>query len=259
MIRTLDGAARAFLSNRYQRIDNNHVVEAVIPILGQIPGMEIKSCQVTDQKLYLKAVSTDTRLMVPGSKRVGDYVESGILITNSEVGMGALNIQPFFHFLVCTNGMVRNKDGMRAYHVGAKQGLNMGADVWAVLSDDTKRLEDKATLAKVRDVVAASMDRVRFEEAITLMAETTERQITGDVPAAVNKAAEILKLNDSETSQVLKHLITGGDISQYGLMNAVTRTAEDMESYDRATELETMGGVILDLPKSQWKVISEAA
>ena len=160
MIRTLDGEARAFLSDRYQRIDNNHVVEAVIPILSQIPGLEVKSCQVTPSKLYLKAVSTETRLLV-GSKRVGDYVESGLMITNSEVGQGALSIQPFFHFLVCTNGMVRNQEGLRAYHVGGRQGV--GVDVWDILSDDTKRLEDKTTLAKIRDIVAASMDRVRFE------------------------------------------------------------------------------------------------
>lgn len=257
MIRTLDGEARAFLSDRYQRIDNNHVVEAVIPILSQIPGLEVKSCQVTPSKLYLKAVSTETRLLVPGSKRVGDYVESGLMITNSEVGQGALSIQPFFHFLVCTNGMVRNREGLRAYHVGGRQGV--GVDVWDILSDDTKRLEDKATLAKIRDIVAASMDRVRFEETVALMGEKTQNEITGDVPNAIKKAGEILKLTDEESSSVLRHLISGGDLSQYGLMNAVTRTAEDLDSYDRATELETMGGMILDLPRSQWEVISRQA
>jgi len=34
---------------------------------------------------------------------------------------------------------------------------------------------------------------------------------------------------------LLRHLIEGGDLSQYGLINAVTRTAEDAKFYDRAS------------------------
>lgn len=257
MIRTLDGQARAFLSNKYRRIDNHEVMNTILPILSDIPKLSVKSTQITDSKLYLKVVSEETQLAVPGSRRVGDFVESGIIVTNSEVGLGSLSIQPFFHFLVCTNGMVRNKDGMKAYHVGAKHQL--GADVWSVLSDDTKRLQDQSTLAAIRDVVAASMDKVRFAEAVQLMAETTTRVIEGDVPKAVQRTAELLKMSDTEQSAVLRHLIEGGDLSQYGLMNAVTRTAEDLESYDRATEFEAMGGHILDLAPHQWRVISTAA
>jgi hypothetical protein len=36
---------------------------------------------------------------------------------------------------------------------------------------------------------------------------------------------------------VLKHLILGGSLTTWGLANAVTRAAQDAESYDRATEL----------------------
>lgn len=39
----------------------------------------------------------------------------------------------------------------------------------------------------------------------------------------------------------------------------MTRTAQDVESYDRATELETLGGQILTLDRSQWQVLAEAA
>jgi len=42
-------------------------------------------------------------------------------------------------------------------------------------------------------------------------------------------------------------------------MNAVTRTAEDLESYDRATEFETFGGAIVDLPRKEWQRIAIAA
>ncbi len=49
---------------------------------------------------------------------------------------------------------------------------------------------------------------------------------------------------------MLRHLATGGDFTRFGLLNAVTRTAEDAESYDRAIELERVGGEILEMPRS---------
>jgi hypothetical protein len=58
---------------------------------------------------------------------------------------------------------------------------------------------------------------------------------------------------------VLTHLIEGGDLSQYGLMNAVTRTAEDAQSYDRASELEAAGAVVLDLHPTEWRELAQQA
>jgi len=39
-----------------------------------------------------------------------------------------------------------------------------------------------------------------------------------------------------------------GDSSRYGLINAVTAASKIAKSYDRATELERIGGEILSLP-----------
>ena len=38
----------------------------------------------------------------------------------------------------------------------------------------------------------------------------------------------------------------GNDLSHYGLVNAVTRASQDIEDYNRATELERIGGVLLE-------------
>jgi hypothetical protein len=66
-------------------------------------------------------------------------------------------------------------------------------------------------------------------------------------------------LRQDEKSSVLRHLIEGGDLSRFGLMNAVTRTAEDVASYDRATELEALGGAVVDLTARDWHLISTAS
>ena len=44
MLRTLDGSARAYLSNRYRRIDNLDIARVVLPIIGEMEGARFESC-----------------------------------------------------------------------------------------------------------------------------------------------------------------------------------------------------------------------
>jgi len=256
MVRTLDGHVRSFLSDRYQRIDNYDVSNVALPILAEVGGIKVMSTEITESRLYIKAVTSEVTAAVK-SRRVGDLVEAGVMITNSEVGLGAINVKPFAHFLVCLNGMVRDKATLRAAHVGRR--VEGSDEIAALLTDDTKRLEDLAVLSKVRDVVRAAFDAARFRDWIEKIQETTAQEISGDVPLVVEALAEAYTLNETERGSVLRHLISGGDLSRYGLVNAVTRTAEDTPSYDRATELETIGGNLIELPSSDWRRIAQAA
>ena len=45
MIRTLDGQVRAVLSDRYRRLDNHDLAEAVLPILQRLPGATFESVE----------------------------------------------------------------------------------------------------------------------------------------------------------------------------------------------------------------------
>ena len=57
MLRTLDGSARAYLSNRYRRIDNIDIAGVPLPILGGLPDIRFESCQITESRMYIKAVN----------------------------------------------------------------------------------------------------------------------------------------------------------------------------------------------------------
>lgn len=46
--------------------------------------------------------------------------------------------------------------------------------------------------------------------------------------------------------------------TRWGLVNAVTEASKEAHSYDRATELEVVGGKLLSLPQADWKTIAEA-
>jgi len=253
MIRGLGDTARAFLSDRYHRIDNEHVLETILPVLMETGGIKVQSCEVTGNRLYVKATSTNIVAEVKNSPRVGDFVEAGVMISNSEIGLGSLSIKPFFNFLACTNGLVRDKLSMVKYHVGRKAGEDE-----LFLSDATKSLEDKAVLSKVRDVLKACMSMDLLQQEIALMEHMHSQKITGDVPKAVELLGETLQLNQVERSGVLRNLIESGNLSRYSLMNAVTAFAADVESYDRATEIEALGGRVIDLSKTEWERVATA-
>lgn len=57
MVRTLDGRARAFLSDRYRRLDNYDLLQHVFPILRQLPGARFDSVELTASRMYLKVIT----------------------------------------------------------------------------------------------------------------------------------------------------------------------------------------------------------
>jgi hypothetical protein len=67
MVRTLDGKMRAFLSDRYRRLDNYDLAEAVLPILVEMgEGIRIVSTELTDSRMYIKVINE--RLELNGTK-----------------------------------------------------------------------------------------------------------------------------------------------------------------------------------------------
>jgi len=253
MIRTLDGNVRAMLSDRYARIDNLEIAEAILPVLADAPEIKIASCEVTERRLYIKAVDERVR----GEARVGDVVEAGVLITNSEVGSGALAITPLIHRLVCLNGMVLNDSKFRRSHVGAR--ADIGDAAYAMLSDETLKADDNAILLKARDIVRGALDATRFAENLEKMKAATEGEKMADPVQTVERLSDKMGIQEQERPSILKHLIEGGDLTKWGALNAVTRAAQDVDSYDRSTELEQVGGDILNLPASEWRELAEAA
>lgn len=253
LVRTLGGDVRAFLSDRYQRIENEQIAEVVLPILADIPDVNFVSTAITDQRMYIKAVTPRIKADVA----VGDTVQAGIVISNSEVGAGAVKIEPLVYRLVCKNGMVVNDAKMRANHVGSRTGDQ--EKIAHILSDEAIAADDNAILLKVRDVVRASVTQEFLDETVVKMRHSMNERIEGDVPASVEVLSTKMGFSKQEGSGILRHLIEGGDISRYGVLNAVTRYSQDVEDYDRATELETAGGAVLEMKARDWREISQAA
>lgn len=85
-LRTMDGCARAFLSNRYRRIDNLDIASVTLPVIGELPEARFVSTQITDDFMYIKVVNPRLQAdVVPG-----DVVQAGVIISNSETGLGSV-------------------------------------------------------------------------------------------------------------------------------------------------------------------------
>ena len=254
MIRTMDygggRVARALLSDRYRRIDNMEIASAVLPLFAGSDQYEVISSEVTENRMYLKILSRRLEMeVVPG-----DYVQAGVVISNSEVGLGSVNVQPLVYRLVCTNGMIVNDMGERKNHVG--RAAKAVEDSFHIYSDETMEAEDKAFLLKLRDVTMAAIEEGRFAQVVGKLKESAGIPITGKVTEVVELTGKTYGFNTDEQDSILQYLIAGGDLSQYGLSNAITRASQDVESYDRATALEGIGWQVAAMPATQWKELN---
>jgi len=267
MVRTLDGKARAFLSNAYRPLENEDLANAILPILLDGGEYDIHSCDVTEKRLYIKVVGKSlTRELAKHGATLGSghtivhVMFPAITVSNSEVGCGALSIQRGLYDSGCSNLGTYGEKALRRAHVGGRHEL-VSDELVSKLSDDTRRKMDSALWSQVRDVIKLGFAEGEFNALCDKVegAQADRIEKDADVVKVVKVAGQKLGLREGEQKGVLQCLIEGGDLSRCGLHNAITKfSQEDALSYDRATELERIGAQVIELPKNDWNVIARA-
>lgn len=253
LVRTLDNRVRAVLSDKYRPLDNFDLAQVTLPIFAE-QGAAVVSSELTERRLYLKATLQTMRAEISTSRTKGDIVEAGIVISNSEVGAGALRVEPMIYRLVCLNGMISSDTRMRKYHVGKSAD---GDGVFEYLSTEARAADDKAFWLKVRDVVKGAFNRDLFD-ALVRKIETAATEEIGAVKLEkfVEEVTDRFALPDGTQEGILRHLIEGGNLNKWGAVNALTRAAHDVDDYDLSVEMERAGGKILELSSADWKEIA---
>ncbi|NJM67881.1 MAG: DUF932 domain-containing protein [Acaryochloris sp. RU_4_1] len=248
VLRTMGNTARAFLGGGYEIIDHDQVLEALYPEIMKLGrDLELLSTDVTEQRLYIKLAFPK----VEGEIRKGDIIRSGVTITNSETGEGGLNVYPSTFRLVCTNGMTRMEEGERRTirHSGSRM---------RELGQILERERAAVKLHQFVEYFSEAHDEAIFQRTLNQMRHSTEMRIEVTTDELMERARRHFGMTQAEQVQALNHLLIDEDLTAYGLMNAITRTAHDSDSYDRATELESMGSQVLSLPQSTWREIAIA-
>jgi hypothetical protein len=243
---------RALLSDRYRQLDHAHLLMAVLPTL-QERNVRFVSTELTDRRLYLKALNE----RLTGEVKVGQTVMAGIAISNSEIGLGALTVQPLIYTLACTNGMIVESMAMRRHHVGKRHGG--GDEIQHLLSDETRAADDRAFYLKVRDITRAALDEAVFHQQLDAIRRAAGQAMPAEhLGSIVEITARRFNLSTAEGEGILAHLRNGGDLSQWGLCSAITRHSQDLADYDRASDLERIGGQVVALRGPEWSRLISA-
>jgi hypothetical protein len=264
MTRTLDGDTRAFLSKSYRPLDNYDCLGAVYPPLERNKAT-LESCQITNSRMYIKATIPGREVEIKregvqwgqGHNRI-HVLRPGIVISNSEIGLGAVSIQPAIKEDWCSNLMVFSKDTARKLHVQKAIDIQ-GENVLEYITDATRRKADEAFWNVIKDLVEAALEGNLFDKYVEQVRASFNDEIKGNPVQAIEALAEKFTLSNTERDGVVERLIQSGDTTRFGVQAAITNFSQEVEDYDRATELEQLGGKLIELPKTEWETLALAA
>lgn len=256
MVRLLNGRVRAFLSDRYKRIDHTQVLGAALPpIVKEDFATELLASHVDEHRLWIKCLFTDDQLAheIQSAGKVRT-IRPGFRLMNSETGMGAFKLQAFFYDSYCTNGCVFGVEeafSMRRTHIG---GRLIEGEAHEIQSHRSIELEQELMAENIRDALTHLSDSDKVRAMVDRLRDASQSHRVKQPVAAVDLVARDLSLPREERDGVLESFIRDGDYSKFGLAAAVTEQANDPEKIDfaRACELEDLGAKILQLSDRDW-------
>lgn len=268
-VRTLDGNVRAFLSDRYRPLDNLDLMGAVLPTLQQ-HGVEVLSADITETRLYIKAILPTLAFALPkgyewgtnidiAERRITGKVFAAVTISNSEVGHGSLSIAPSLFEHMCTNLHIMRDRALRKYHVGRRVGDDgEGDEAWTLYRDETRIADDKALWLKVRDIVGAAFSDDTFKALTERMTVAADQHLeTDDLTAVVEVIEDHFTLPKALDRSLLTALARGGRTDRLAVAQAVTWAANQQTDYSLSTAMEQAGGDILS-DDGAWRTIAKA-
>jgi hypothetical protein len=251
-----DGVARAFLSDRFLRLDNLDVLLAALDgIRDTGVAVEVASCDLTERRMYVRFISPEIQVLAPellrnyrspfDGRRGSDLpvISGGFILTNSETGFGKYSVAPFIRVEICKNGQTIDKGVLSRTHIGAK-----------ITDDDGIIDPSPATLRKLLELITEqTKDAVRAYLDVDFVTRAVRdlEQAAGIVVARPDETIKIvgkeLKYTEEQQQEILAHFITGADLSAGGIMQAVTSFGRSVADADVAYRMETTATQALHL------------
>lgn len=218
MVRSVEGnRARAILSQAYTPLDDYDVIPLIADILGDY-DLRIEQADFTEDYTHLRILFNRTRT----EARAGDVIQTGVHISNSEVGLRAIHIEPLVYRLVCTNGLVRpegqGKTSIR--HIG--------------------------NAARLKDTLSNAIEDAR--EGTQLLVKQFKSAIDEEIndwEALIKSTATQHQLSKAQMQNALDAWLQEEDATLYGVVNAFTRAAQREETFEERYQLERVGGALL--------------
>lgn len=207
---------RAFLSADYVVYNNLQIAETVQGLLAKT-GVTVKSLVLEETNMFLKIISEEIWDVESGLK-------AGIMVGNSEVGMGSVSVEPFVFRKPCTNDLIISQEkSFRHAHIHLT--------AWEL----TRRMAEAISQGfQVASSILETFLKAR-EEPIPDPFDT------------IRKLAEARKFSQKFTDEVTSSYLAEPEASKFGVINAFTRAAQSLGPLQRI-EMERFAGTLLETP-----------
>jgi hypothetical protein len=249
---TVDGAgggvARAFLSDRYLRLDNYDVLMAVLNgIRDTGVSVHVASCDLTERRMYVRFVSPEIHVLAPrllrdyrspfDGRRGSDLpvISGGFILVNSQTGFGRYRLEPFIQVEVCGNGQTVDKGVLGRTHLGAK--ITDDGGIIDPSAETMKRLLALVT-AQTKDAVRTYLD-VDFVNRAVRDLEQAAGIVVAKPDETIKIVGQKLKYTEEQQADILAHFIRGADLSTGGVMQAITSYGRAVADADVAYRMES--------------------
>jgi len=227
---------RGIMSDLYSVLDNDMVIDGLQSVIGKFSNeYDVVDSFLDDRRMHLRITFPSTSRQFGFTKDdVGDILQVGIDIVNSEVGVSSMNIGGLVWRLVCANGlrkMLRGESFIQRHmyldtpsfynnmSFAMTQGIQSGIDTMKNFSD-SKRIE------LIRPLQIMKVIGEHF-----------------DIPNAVVELAQ----------ERWEH-----DATVYGIINSFTASARGMTNENRL-DLERVSGRMLSLTPKEWSKFDRIA
>lgn len=216
LMRGKDQWIRAFLSAEYVTYNNSEISEVVKGLLEK-GNVSVKDFVLEETNLFLKIISEEIWDVESGLK-------AGIMIGNSEVGMGSVSVEPFVFRKPCTNDLIVSQEkSFRHAHIHLTE------------YEMTRRMAE------------AVSEGFRVASSVLDAFLRTREEPVEDPLAAIRKIAEARQLSQKMKDELVSSYLIEPEGSRFGVINAFTNAAQKLGPLQRI-EMERFAGTLLESP-----------
>jgi hypothetical protein len=270
-VRALDNKVRAWLSNSYRVIENHDIAYTCMDEARK-KNAQVLEASLSDKRMRIKFTTQAVWDKIDITQRSGPQggwfagaignreligktilgaqireelpggpgtIHPVVTVLNSETGHGGFHVRLGILMGVCFNVATLETIVSRV-HLGDR--LEEG-----IFSRETISAESKAIMLKARDAVRAAFDQDKFA-AIVAKAKASQTDKIEMPMAAVDNVIAGGMVNEEQRDALLTYFLKDYDSTRFGLAQAVSRVAQDLDDPDDAGELENAAGKIISDP-----------